>query len=69
MNSNADILSKWVQMEIDFATEKSKPMYCLNIIDGDSPFESIRFEQKDGVLFISEEEAKKIIYENTLSIK
>lgn len=62
VKNNTEILSKWVQMEINYATEKLKPIYCLNITDGDDIFKPIFFEKKDGLIFISENEVKKLTH-------
>ncbi len=62
VKDNTEILSKWVQMEINYATEKLKPIYCLNITDGDDFFKPIFFEKKDGLIFISESEVKKLTH-------
>lgn len=54
MNYNGKILSKWVEMEMEFAKKITKPVCCLNLNGGESPFESIPFDMKNGVLFLSE---------------
>lgn len=41
INDSGEIISKWIQMEIDFANEILKPIYYLNISDENSIFHEI----------------------------
>lgn len=54
MSCNGEILSKWVEMEINFARKLTKPIYCLNLSGGCSPFKSIRFDIENELLSLSE---------------
>lgn len=41
INDSGEIISKWIQMEIDYAKEISKPIYYFNLCEGKSIFDEI----------------------------
>lgn len=46
VNRYGDISSKWVSMELAYANEKSKQLFCLNFTQGESIFEDIDYESR-----------------------
>jgi len=59
MDEHGKIASKWVQMELEYANEKSKPLYCLNLNDSGTKFKSIEFDFTDNKFSIPTKVAER----------
>lgn len=60
MGNDGSILSNWVNMEIDYANQLSKPIYYLNFSNNNSPFKLLQHCISDSKLTILPSELAKL---------
>lgn len=60
VENSGSFSSTWIQMEIDYANQISKPIYHLNIEENDSSLEGIGFTMDNGELIMSPNETLQL---------
>ncbi|MFV8440317.1 toll/interleukin-1 receptor domain-containing protein, partial [Vibrio owensii] len=55
VNTNLEICSPWIEMELSFAKEINKRILCVNLLGGYSPFEEISISLNHDCFHIDKE--------------